>query len=143
MKIYTNQLVPLLKVVSEKVESRINSKLKKYDVTFTQMRLLLLLYSSSKENYTMKEIEKCFDVTQQTAAGIANRLKEKGLIHNCADRKDKRIRRVSLTEQGRDLAVAVMDEMQKTESWLEQSVPAEELPVLLKLLQKIYDYLDE
>ncbi len=138
------RLASLLKMISEKLEKKMNSQLKKYGVTFTQLSIIVLLYTSDREaDYSMKELERIFQVSQQTMAGVIKRLEQKGFIGSYSDLHDKRVKRVRLTPSGTNLGESVFSEMKNNEVLLENAVTDEERKTLLELLRKIYNYLDE
>lgn len=136
-------IIPLLKVINDSIEKRINNELKEYDLTFSQIRVVALLYQSVKENYSMKELEKIFHVSQQTIAGIVNRLEAKEMIGSFSDPEDKRIKRIALTENGRKLGEeAQVVKVNKIEEWILKPLNVEEQEAILSLLKKIYNYIE-
>ncbi|WMJ87236.1 MarR family winged helix-turn-helix transcriptional regulator [Anaerocolumna sp. MB42-C2] len=135
--------IPLLKMINDGIEKKINNELKEFDLTFSQIRVVALLYHSVQENYSMKELEKIFHVSQQTIAGIVKRLEAKDMIVSISDADDKRIKRIKLTENGKKLgAEAQLIKVEKIEEWVLKPLNAEEQDMILSLLKKIYNYIE-
>lgn len=143
MKEEFNGLIPLLKMINVGIEKKINNELKIYDLTFSQIRVVALLYQSVQESYSMKELEKIFHVSQQTIAGIVKRLEAKEMIVSLTDKRDKRIKRITLTENGKRLgAEAQTIKVDKIEEWILKPLSTEEQVMILPLLKKIYNYIE-
>ena len=136
-----NEFAPLIKMISDNLEKRINNELKKYDITFSQIRVLFLIYYSKDKIYTLKEIENAFHVSQQTIAGIVKRLEEKNLIYGFMDEEDKRIKRINITKEGDELVGNIQREFVETKKNISKCLDEEEGKVLINLLQKLYIYL--
>ena len=72
----------------------INEKLKEYDLTMSQLDVLILvsLANEKKQLNNQRDIEKKLDLTNPTVTGLINRLEAKGLIerHECL--QDRRIK---------------------------------------------------
>ncbi len=133
-------MIPLIKMIVEKLEKKINHDLKEYGITFSQIRIVILLYHSVREDYAMKELEEIFQVSQQTMAGIINRLEKKKLVQSYHDPVDHRVKRIRLTDEGKNMGERVYGQMARNEEWVERSLTAEEREELIRLLQKIYLY---
>ena len=136
-----NEFAPLIKMISDNLEKMINNELKKYDITFSQIRVLFLIYYSKDKIYTLKEIENAFHVSQQTIAGIVKRLEEKNLIYGFMDEEDKRIKRIKITKEGDELVGNIQREFVETKKNISKCLDEEEGKVLINLLQKLYIYL--
>lgn len=134
-------LLPFIKMIDEKMEKKINWMLRDQGVTFAQIRVIVLLSYSEKTEYSLKELERIFQVSQQTMVGIIKRLENKKLITTHFDTEDKRVKKVSLTEQGKAMGAKARAAVQENAHWLAGALTPEELETLLTLLQKIYKYM--
>lgn len=132
-----NSIFPLIKIINEGIEKKANQALQQFAITFSQMRILMSLYYSADETYALKELEKIFNLSQQTIAGTVSRLEKKELVASYTDQKDKRIKKVSLTPKGRELSVKGKEIVEETEEWLCSELSLEEQNIFLSLLQKI------
>lgn len=83
----------LVKRIARRLEQNMNNFLKPYNITIMQSWVLMFLKQTEK-CYTFKELEKQFEVSQPTMAGILARLDQKNMIITIQDEKDKRIKKV-------------------------------------------------
>ena len=128
----------LIKRVSEMFDKKANSGLAEYGITVSQMKLLVMIKESKAESVALKELERYFELTQATIAGLVIRLEKKGLVLGFADPSDKRIKRVRITDEGRALCENSKVEMAAYEDWLLKSLNKEEREELNWLLAKVY-----
>lgn len=133
----------LIKRISEMFDKKANSGLAEYGITVSQMKLLVMIKESRKESVALKELERYFDLTQATIAGLVIRLEKKGFVTGFADPADKRIKRVMITDEGMALCRDSKAEMVAYEDWLLQSLNEEEKALLGQLLAKVYRSMQE
>lgn len=132
-------LIQILKMINDNVEKITNKQLKEYGITFSQIRIIFVLYRSEKGVYSLKELEKIFDVSQQTMAGIVKRLEIKKLIESLGDSEDKRIKRVQLTDSGRELEKVLLVKMDEVEEKLLSGISQSERKELMNILKRVYE----
>lgn len=132
-------LIQILKMINDNVEKITNKQLKEYGITFSQIRIIFVLYRSEKGVYSLKELEKIFDVSQQTMAGIVKRLEVKKLIESLGDSEDKRIKRVQLTDSGRELGKVLLVKMDEVEEKLLSGISQSERKELMNILKRVYE----
>lgn len=89
----------LIKLIGDAIETRANQKLKHYDMTLSQGRILAYLYSRDGMKTSQKDMEDYFQVTHPTIIGILKRLESKGFITSEFDTIDKRIKNIYLTDK--------------------------------------------
>ncbi|MCD7770367.1 MAG: MarR family transcriptional regulator [Oscillospiraceae bacterium] len=133
----------LIKRINDTMEKRANNALQQHDITFFQMRVLIILSTSEDGTATLKELERGFGVAQSTAAGVAVRLEKKGLITSYADARDRRVKRVQITPAGRTLCINHREEMDQNEARLTQTLSPQEQEQLKSLLLRVYAALEE
>lgn len=131
--------IQILKMINNNVEKITNKQLKEYGITFSQIRIIFVLYRSEKGVYSLKELEKIFDVSQQTMAGIVKRLEVKKLIESLGDSEDKRIKRVQLTDFGRELGKVLLVKMDEVEEKLLSGISQSERKELMNILKRVYE----
>ena len=90
----------LFKQIHDYLEKQINNSVRKYDLTMAQMAALLILSEDASGKKTLKELERNLHVAQSTAAGIINRLEQKGFVEAHGQPDDKRIKTVAITNSG-------------------------------------------
>lgn len=135
----SKDIAPLIKMVDEKIEKYINKNMKEYDLTFSQLRIVMFLYQSNITVYCLKELEKNFNVSQQTMAGLIKRLELKGFVRSFNELKDKRVKKVELTEKGKEIGEKIEQKRIETKNWIFSSLTNEEKELLYNLIEKIYN----
>ena len=116
-----------------------NEELRADDMTSSQVKMLMIINETKDECITLKELEKHFGVAQATIAGTAARLEKKGMIEGFYDPSDKRVKHVRITDKGRATCVHAGKAMREKEKWFLSSLSADEKDELHRLLQKVYD----
>lgn len=88
---------------------------------------------------SQEEITHALEIDKATTARALKNLEDSGYIERRSDEKDKRIKRVFLTEKGAN----IKDEMKKTaEKWEEKvtnGIPKEKIEIFLEVLDKMKD----
>ena len=84
---------------------RINEKLKQYDLTISQLDVLIKVTMANEKNVLInkRDIEKRKNLTNPTVTGLINRLETKGLIERVENEEDKRIKNLYVTEKAKCL----------------------------------------
>ncbi|MCD7922344.1 MAG: MarR family transcriptional regulator [Clostridiales bacterium] len=133
-----NKLIPLIKMNIGKLEKDMNHELTPYGITFSQSRVIILLYDSACESLSMKELEKTFQVTQQTMLGIVKRLEKKNLVESFSYAPDLRVKHIRLTDSGLALGEKVYESVRETQMKIDHALTQQEQEVLASLLRKLY-----
>lgn len=126
-------------MLNDHMERTANHDLARYDVTFSQMRVLVTLNYAENFTCSLKELEKIFMVSQQTMAGIVSRLEKKQLVTAISDQQDKRVKKVKLTQEGQSLAIHVRKQMIDLEEQSLSCLNQEEQETLRRLLLRVYE----
>lgn len=127
----------LIKTINDKLKVKADESLKQYNLTLTQS--LVLAFLNSKNGQALqKEIELFLEVSHPTVVGIVSRMEQKGYITSWLDEQDKRNKIVKVTEQAKDLAVAMEQQMSSNEKALLASLSGEDVEQLKDLLFIIY-----
>lgn len=128
----------LMKRLYDMIEREANNELQEEDITLTQLKLMEFLRAREGESAMLKEIERYFDVSQATIAGIAVRLEKKGLILGYIDSNDRRVKHVRLTDAGRELCGRSKAAMDRVEEYLLGALTEDERVQLYELLGRMY-----
>lgn len=80
---------------------RINEKLKQYDLTISQLDVLIKVTMANEKHILInqRDIEKRTNLTNPTVTGLINRLETKGLIERVENEKDKRMKNLYITKK--------------------------------------------
>lgn len=130
----------LIKQISEQTDKRVNNGLKKYNVTSSQFRTMMLI---DMENTVMSQrnLELVMNVSHPTVVGILAGLEGRGLVKCAFDAEDKRIKNVYLTEDGKKLLKGTRASAKEMDETLFEGISEEDIDALLNTLEKIRENL--
>lgn len=127
----------LIKQIHDCIARYADNDLRNSGLTLMQNRVILSLHMSSNNTKSLKELEKEFNVSQPTMAGIIRRLCNKGYVITFGDALDKRIKHVQLTSSGIDCYNDAQKHIDKMEAKLLSNLSEEEQIQLRQLLLKV------
>ncbi len=127
----------LVKRIAHQLEQNMNNFLKPYNITTMQSWVLLHLKRREK-CCTFKELEKQFEVSQPTMAGILARLDQKKMIIISQDDKDKRIKRVCISDEGSRLINLLAEHLDDSERTILKGFSEQEQETFHSLLERAY-----
>lgn len=131
----------LIKRLNDIIKKEANNDLQEHGVTVVQMKVLIKLEHAPGSTLPLKELERYFDVSQATMAGVAVRLEKAGLVEGCADERDKRVKLIRLTDAGASLCRSTKNNMIRNERRLLSCLTEDERTQLQSLLYKVYESL--
>ena len=134
-----DNLTQYIKMISEKIEKRMNCELKALNITASQMRILIELYNRDDAKVLMKDLEKRFNVTQATMQGIISRMEKKGYLRTEYLISDKRVKCVMLTDEGTKLAKTALEKICETHKMISSSLSDTEAEQFKTCMDKIYN----
>ncbi len=127
----------LVKKIAHRLEQNMNHFLKPYNITIMQSWVLLHLRRIGRQ-CTFKELEKRFEVSQPTMAGILARLDQKKMIITSQDDKDKRIKKVCISDEGSDLINLLAEHLDDSEKTILKGFSEQEQETFHLLLERAY-----
>lgn len=95
------------------------------DLTMQQLRVLGAV--AHEPGLTGQELGARLGVSAPTASGLVDRLAEKGVLERTDDTTDRRVRRLHLTDAGRDLLTGLDDSMGRLFEAVVPPISAEDL----------------
>lgn len=132
-----------LKQIDNLFDSICNKKLKKFDITHTQFKILKYLLENKEKEINQKDLEKHFNLSNPTVTGIINRLELKNFVMRIVDNTDSRFKKIKVCEK----AIAIAPELEKTSDELEyalvKNMSKEEKRNAFELLEKILKNVSE
>ena len=133
------------KIINNYFENQLNLGLAEYNLTRSQMDVLILLKINEKKNIqtNQKDIEKALSLKNPTVTGILDRLEDKGYIKRNVSSKDKRLKQISLTDASNEILLKSRNHAKKIEEKILSSLTSEEKEELLQLLDKIKNNIKE
>ena len=127
----------LVKRIAHRLEQNMNNFLKPYNITIMQSWVLMFL-KRTENCYTFKELEKQIEVSQPTMAGILARLDQKNMIITSQDEKDKRIKKVEISDEGRALINRLGEHLDDSERAIVGDFTKDEQEMFHLLLERAY-----
>lgn len=110
------KVIKLRSAVDEVIHGRYHKLAKKYNLSLEQFHLLIELdelalnLSDEMSAPTIGDIAKNINNSQNTVSEKVNRLEKKGLVKRVKSEEDRRVSRVVLTDEGRELINDISEE---------------------------------
>lgn len=142
----TNKVVEYIEKIDKLIHMRHHELAQENNLSLDQFHLLIHLIHRYKgdKNPTIGEIAKRSRRAQNTISERVSRLEEKGLLERVKDKDDRRISRVALTDEGRELINSINYQASKefvfnALSDIDENVSAKLLKGLEQLAEKLED----
>lgn len=104
-------------------------------LTLGQFRALILLHG--KGGLTMSEVAEVLAMRPNIATGVVQRLEDRGWVERSRDADDGRVRRVSLTGEGRATVDGIVAEAQRDFAQVVSALSDEQLEQLAGILETL------
>lgn len=131
-----------LKKISIRLANRRNRELKQYNLTGSQMDVLIYLAEHDEQERTVSGIAQWFDVKHTSVLHVLKLLEMKQLIAREPTREKNRTRSIWLTDKGRELHERNMEKIQIVDQCMLEGFSEEEKHALVGYLQRIYANLE-
>ncbi|MEE3487978.1 MAG: MarR family transcriptional regulator [Bulleidia sp.] len=126
-----------IKKISDLMQVGADHDMKEMGLTYSQFHVMLYLHHRRDEQIPLKQLERFFQVSQATMAGIVVRLEQKGYVHACVDEHDRRVKLVSITELGENACERAHANMVEREGQIFSCISAEDKEKLDEMLDRI------
>ena len=130
------KLYALISGIYQKSRRLSEETLKLLRITFPQFGALLRL--SFQDNITQKELSEIIDTDTTTIMVICDSLEKKGLLKRMRDPSDRRVNRLILTEEGKNVISKAYPLMLKRYEFFVNSISKKELDEITPILDKLY-----
>lgn len=130
----------LIKNINDKLKTRADADMKKYNLTFAQSRVFGFLRHSGGQA-TQKEIELHLEVSHPTVVGIVSRMEQNGYVTTWTG-SDRRNKMVQLTTRAEQLGAELEKQIAQNEVTLQAPLSPEEADQLREMLFRIYAHLE-
>ncbi|MDY5213093.1 MarR family winged helix-turn-helix transcriptional regulator [Intestinibacter sp.] len=127
----------LFKQIHIAFEARCNKNLQNYNLTQSQMDVLLYLKKHEDSIVTQRDLEAGLRLKNPTVTGILNRLEEKNLIIREQNLNDKRSKIIKMTQKSRAVLKDAYLYIQQLEAQMLTGISEDERKQLSKFLCKI------
>lgn len=126
-----------IRMISNKFKELWDRKLLQYNLTSSQMDILIYLKFHKSQEIHQREIEQWFQLKNPTVTGLLNRLEEKGFIIRKMNPADKRYRVIELTDKAEQLLADLGEKGMEMDEKIYHCLSQEEQDVLTELLNRI------
>jgi DNA-binding MarR family transcriptional regulator len=130
------KLYALISGIYQKSRRLSEETLKTLRITFPQFGVLLRL--SFQDNVTQKELSNIMDTDTTTIMVICDSLQKKGFLKRMKDPLDRRVNRLILTEEGKNIVSEAYPLMMKRYEFFVNSISQKELEKITPILEKLY-----
>ncbi len=128
-----------LKKISERYMTDMNNRLKKDDLTYSQVTVLAFLEMRQEEKTSLKDVCEALHIAHPTGIGLIRRLSEKGLVESRVDPDNRRFRMITLTDTARRMLRDSFRHRKRLDQRLTEGLSGEETETLKRLLDRMYD----
>ncbi|MBR7046343.1 MAG: winged helix-turn-helix transcriptional regulator [Lachnospiraceae bacterium] len=128
-----------LKKISERYLRDMNNRLKKDDLTYSQVAVLTFLEHRREEKTSLKDVCEALHIAHPTGIGLIRRLSEKGFVESRVDPDNRRFRIITLTETARRMLHDSFRHRQRLDQRLTEGLSREETETVKRLLDRMYD----
>ncbi|MGI6106845.1 MAG: MarR family winged helix-turn-helix transcriptional regulator [Lachnospiraceae bacterium] len=130
---------PMMKKISERVETAVNEHVKRYHLTLSQAKIILFLANREGKSATQKDIENFLQVSHPTTVTIVNSMAAKGMIAVKGDPHDRRMKVIELTWGDENVYEELRQNAASMETALLKGFTPEEKDAVLGYLRRIYE----
>jgi DNA-binding MarR family transcriptional regulator len=116
-------------------------QLKQLNMTYPQLGALMALIR--KDDITQRELAELLETDTTTAMVLCDSLEKRGWLIRTRDRNDRRVNRLVLTDNGKDIYAQAMKLIQTGYEYAFKRTPSDELNKVLPFLENIYQHIKE
>ncbi len=131
----------LIKQIHIAFETRCHKNLQRYNLTPSQMDVLLYLKKHQEDTLTQRDLETGLTLKNPTVTGLLNRLEEKGFITREQNLNDKRSKFIKMTDKAERVLEDGYLYVQELDAKMLNGISEEEQEQLFKHIYKILDNL--
>lgn len=134
----TDSVTILIKKNALEIEKLSNQVLAPYELSNTQYKILMMLYSNSDKPVRQADIEEKFSLTNPTVTGIIQNLEKKGFVQRAQNPDDGRSKLVVLTNKAAAMREEISPLGEILEARVTENLTKEECGQLIFLLRKMH-----
>ena len=127
----------MIKILNTTIERDMNRTLAKFDLTGGQGAILGYLVHHPEIEICQKDLEKEFELSHPTMSSIVARMEAKGIVSTEALEKDRRFKKIVLTEKGKALDREVFSFIEENDARLMHGFSEEEKQKMIELLYRM------
>ena len=123
--------------IKERLLSRLLKRHGMEHLSPAQGRILMVLWE--QDDIPVRRLAALTSLDKSTLSLSLSRMEQFGIIRRTGDTNDRRVVRVTLTEEGRTLRKSCMAAMQELECMLYKDVSQQDKEVFLRVLEQIFE----
>jgi len=135
------KLIQLVAGIHIKTRKFTERKIKKLNMTYPQFGALMALIR--KDDITQSQLAELLETDNTTAMVLCDSLEKRGWLVRTRDKTDRRVNRLSLTDNGRDLYAQALNLIQNGYEYVFNKTQSDELNKTLPFLEQVYQYIKE
>lgn len=113
------------------------------EVTVMHGWIIGYMYENSDKEIFQKDIEAAFSIARSTVTGILKLMEKKGYIYRKSVERDARLKRLVLTDRGRELHEGTMKNIQMLESHVRENIDTNDLETFFKVIGQMKSNLEK
>lgn len=126
-----------LKTLSNHMEASRNQQMAQHELTSSQFEVMMFLVMNSDEEVNQIDIEQAMNRSNPTITGIVKRLEAKGFIERLPSSKDKRYKKIAVTQKGYEFHEQADADRIHGETSLLKGFTAEEKELLISFIKRL------
>ncbi len=138
---YSQSIGFYIQEIAKKSTMKFNKDFEVLGITYSQFRVLNCLWK--KGELTQKEIHEIISVKPSTLTGIIDILEKKKLVIRKISQDDERFKRISLTEEGKNLKEQSWETINRFDSIVANTLTDEDNKIILEGLKRLSVNMDE
>ena len=125
------------KKTHEMLETVFDNHFKKFDISDSKFKLLVILYKSSEGGLALSEIGNRMQVTKANITGLIDRLERQGLVKRIRRNDDRRKILAVITEKGRKFTENLMQRYREWSNEMIEVLDDNEKEQLIHIMSKL------
>ena len=131
-------------ILSAKIRRKLDNETSKYGITGVQGRILgFISHNSEKRDIFQKDIEEELDVRRSSVTSVLQLMEKKGILERVSVSKDARLKKLVLTEKGKEIQRNVHDHILELDKSLRDELSDEEFDQLVSLIDRLSNKIAE
>lgn len=130
--------------IFREVERHIDNAINEYNITGKQARLLFYIDKKLKVgDVYQRDIENVFCIRRSSVTSILQNLEKSDLIVRKSDKNDGRLKKIDITEKGKEVLGVVVVEIETIENKIKSLISEKELKRFIEFADDILEALKE
>jgi len=125
-------------ILSKRIHRKLDNGTSKYGITGVQSRILgFISHNSEKKDIFQKDIEEELDIRRSSVTSVLQLMEKNGYIQRVSVSTDARLKKIILTEKGKEIQKNVRNLILEFEKSLTDELSDEELDILVSLIDRL------